>query len=300
VSTRVLRAEWQPENPDMKLRDEDKDWLRLEIEDAINSLVRPQGWTKFVNWLREWGIVGTVVMAFLALIALCVTLGIFASSGISQESEFRGKTEQRLTDIESNLRGINEKLAIQSVQVHVALPQSEFQATLPELKAAISGAEDAKAQIPLKTVDDLQQKLLATDDGVADYWPTAAELISYRSRLTLGSSTNWRGLPPCSAIWAPKPVPPPNPSNMINMGPITYTQKDCVWVLDNPNPISDTLFIHCLIIYTGGPILVRDVRFQDCFFDFQLQKTPDPRGQHLGKLLLAAKTNNILFPGPHE
>ena len=64
----------------MKLRDEDRRWLAEEISKQVKKAVadaidkfRPHGWRRVTFWLREWGIAGAIITAFIALIAIAAT-----------------------------------------------------------------------------------------------------------------------------------------------------------------------------------------------------------------------------------
>jgi hypothetical protein len=61
----------------MALRNEDREWLQLQIDKAIAKVfdsVKPQGWKKVFFWLREWGIAAAIIGVFAALIAIVTTL----------------------------------------------------------------------------------------------------------------------------------------------------------------------------------------------------------------------------------
>jgi hypothetical protein len=51
----------------------------------------------------------------------------------------------------------------------------------------------------------------------------------------------------------------------------------------------------CLVKYSGGPLSLRDVNFEDCLFVFDVppQQLPAPGGQRLGETLLASKLDKV-------
>ena len=102
---------------DMKLREEDKVWLTTEIESQISKAImaagevfRPEGWRKATNFLREWGLVTVTIATPLTLLAIVVTLAIFAGTGIKESALFRGQTGTRLDAIEKRLDKIDNAL----------------------------------------------------------------------------------------------------------------------------------------------------------------------------------------------
>ncbi|MGD0544675.1 MAG: hypothetical protein ABSB65_09715 [Candidatus Acidiferrales bacterium] len=108
----------------MPLSEDNQHWVLDQIQQALY----PNGWRKIADRLRYWGLLGVIVTAILGLIAIVVTLGIFATNKISQESEFRGKADQRLKDIESTLQDLKAAVAsIHLAQVSSNTDQSSKQ-----------------------------------------------------------------------------------------------------------------------------------------------------------------------------
>jgi hypothetical protein len=57
----------------MAFSEDNQQWIRDQIQEAV----LPNGFKKVAHWLRYWGLLGVVITAFLALIGLVVTMGIF-------------------------------------------------------------------------------------------------------------------------------------------------------------------------------------------------------------------------------
>src|ERR1700722_4110991 len=103
----------------MSFSEDNQKWIRDQIQEAV----LPNGFKKVAHWLRYWGLLAVVITAFLALIGIAVTLGIFTTNKISQEGVFRGTTGKSLEDIEKRLTSIETSLAnIQLKQISSASP----------------------------------------------------------------------------------------------------------------------------------------------------------------------------------
>jgi hypothetical protein len=273
----------------MPFSQENQEWIMAKIQEAL----RPNGWKRFANWLRYWGLIGVAVTAFLALIAIAITLGISALSGRTQEATFRGSTEQwqkTTEDIESGIKEIREQLTSQSLAAYASLPLRDFKATLPDLRSSVAAARQQNVKVPPKVVDDLAQKMTAIDTNAPQFWPLAASLISYRASLLVGGSGNWTltSFPPCNG--------PVDLDRAVGMPQARLTEDSCYAELDGKK-ISRWDCIRCLVKYSGGPVSLRDVHFQGCLFVFDFQSKPaTPDGERLSKTLLASESQNVSLP----
>ena len=100
----------------MAIRNEDWDAIHRAIDASIAAAVsrlRPSGWRKALNLLREWGVLGVNVTIIVALLALAATEFHQATARIQKETTFETKTgdrldaiEKRLTDIEASIFGL--------------------------------------------------------------------------------------------------------------------------------------------------------------------------------------------------
>jgi hypothetical protein len=294
----------------MKLRDDDKVWLKNEIsgqiEVAIDDLkdsLNPRGARRIANFLREWGLVTGAVGIPLTLLGLLITVSIFAFNGISKNVAFQTHTEDRLTLIEGDLREIKAQLTKQSLETHAALPLADFKATLPDLGSSVAAARKQNLKIPPKVMDDLSKKLAAsTDVDTRTFWPVAAAVITYRSSLLVGDIQNVELFPPCNGV-ADLDNSPNASAQAVGpdgkpIGPKTKIERigvqDCYIELDGKRA-SRWDCKHCVVKYSGGPISLRDVHFENCLFvfNFPSQQPPDPSGERFGEILLSSNLNNV-------
>jgi hypothetical protein len=298
---------------DMKLRKEDQEWLTAEIsrvvkeanDTLLDSLNPRPGLRRVMNWLREWGAISAIWAVPLALLAMVITLGIFAGSGISKNATFQAATEGRLTAIEKGLVEINKQLAQQSITNHAALPLEDFKATLPNLSTALATARKDNLVVPNTVINQLHTKLNLTDSNIPGFWPTAASLISIRSSQSQASFSRSSHFPdafsgenfPDCADTTPEPtkIAKVDSPTQAEMQWSRYT--DCVLTLDSTrdtdqvNAMMDTsirvVFKHCIIVYRGGPIGLKlqwNGEKRDAFMGDK--NNPQP----LGKIVLTGQT----------
>lgn len=272
----------------MALGNTTKDFIRDEIEAQLALAIdkfSPHGARRLTHFIREWGLAGTVVMAFLALLAFGAGAVYQATARVEKQTAFQTRTESRLDNIEKILRNIQGQLATQSVINHASLPLPDFKATLPDLSSAIDAAKQQKIKVPAQVMGDLQQKLRASTDA-PDFWSTAAQFISYRSQDAVRDfeSLARPDLPNCTDH-DPTPmdlivkgdVEKNGRANDILMLPdtssetgkgnqlVTARYEDCRFILDSPEESAKVPFLrdgrsvaltfkHCQIVYRGGPI----------------------------------------------
>jgi len=240
---------------------------------------------------------------------LCVT-AILATAGAVIHLEIV------VNGIGKNVSGVQGSIARQSLTTYAALPQSEFKAALPDLNSSIALARKQNVRIPPRVVDDLSKQLNATETSTADFWPTAAEFISYRSQLL----TEWRAadLPPCLTGRPGQSgkftASIKQGSKELTHGPVEY--NNCKIVLDSQAAtaelsmdlsFADVLCNHCVVIYNGGQIVIMPMKiatetpaqlvgkliFEDCLFVLSFPTVPTQQGQQLTRTLLAASSNTV-------
>lgn len=145
-------------------------------------------------------------------------------------------------------------------------------------------------------IEDIQKKLVATDDQSRGYWQAVAQLITYRS------------LPV---------VNPPNDKPCREMNTVIDKERGAAGVYEH-NEMSDCTFDldnNFAFAWEGLPgyeyLLLRNVRvryrggaihdlgrvvFDHCVFEFQIYSSPPPVAQHLTEILLAASDiTNVSF-----
>jgi hypothetical protein len=288
---------------EMKLRDEDKQWFAGEIARQLKEVVdsfKPHGWRKLVHFLRELGpIIGTFSFV-LALIVAIFMLAIFGFSGRTEEATFRGKTEEKLRNLEASLTEIKGELVKQRFIGQAILPSAQFKATLPDIRSSIAAAKQQNLKIPATVVEDIAHKMATTDTNAPAFWPTAAAVISYQSSLLVGGSRNWSvTLPVCPGtvdlLGADKNATVQSPG-----GPKIPIERignqDCYVELDGKS-VSKWDCKRCLVKYSGGPISLTDVHFEDCLFIFDFNSRPPMRdGERFIQALLASQSQNVRLP----
>lgn len=172
---------------------------------------------------------------------------------------------------------------------HASLPLADFKVTLPALSSAIATAKQQNATVPATVIGDLQHKLIASVDApdAPDFWPTAAQFISYRSQNTLPDFQRLMqpDLPNCTDH-DPTPMELIVSDEEAKNGRVNDTgalsdllnqknenkthlksavYQDCRFILDSPEETARIpglgqqrsfvlTFRHCQIIYRGGEI----------------------------------------------
>jgi hypothetical protein len=94
----------------MAIRKDDVPKIEEIIENALLGIrsdlrtLRPQGFRKTVFWLREAGILAIVIRAFVTLIGITASAIYRAVTDVSEEAKFRTHTDDRLTQIEEDIK----------------------------------------------------------------------------------------------------------------------------------------------------------------------------------------------------
>lgn len=322
----------------MPIRDEDWKAINKTIADAIDAAIKPlkpQGWKKMLHVLQQWGVLAVNVTVILGLLALAATQFYQANTRLAKEAAFEATTDLTLKGIQGDIAGFKTDVAKLNLALSASKPIAQFKASLPELRTNIAIAQKQSVKASPKLVSELQDKLNATDTDAPNFWPTAAEFISYRSFV----ATSWsrpHSIPRCTDA---KPAittmnmnfQDPTKKLAMNMG----VYKNCLIALDSPidgerlnamlfGDIPVIFFNQCVIVYRGGPITIKidlaranrvvasikdkqgnttdtmstsgGLSFVDCLFDFSVQQSPESQAQELTKLLLRTSTPNLKLP----
>lgn len=284
-------GQYQDSDEDMKLRDDDKKWLADEISGQVGQAVanaidefRPHGWRRITDFIQAWGIAGTIIAVFVALLGIAAAAFYQATTRVGKEAIFETNTERDLKEIRADIKAILGNLATQSLINHASLPLSNFKARLPEVGSAIASAKQQEVKVTPNVIGDLQQKLIAAGDNAPGFWPATAEFISYRSFNTV-NGTFPANLPNCTDH---KPMPMevfigqseertrklneefPQLSDEAEgtkseFKVLSALYQDCRFTLDSPEEtarIPDlgqgrsyvVTFRHCQIVYHGGQV----------------------------------------------
>jgi len=245
------------------LRNEDKIWVTAEIRAATQ---RPEvrGIKKALYLLREWSLVGTAITVVLALVALVVTIAIFAGSNINRDAEFRGSVDQRLKSIEQTLSAIQNRLGLVQAQIvtqkYAAVPPKELKAHSEELK-------------------QLKTTVAQASPGTPGYWPIVFQLIQLASQSTF-------------ADW--DKIKTQGETQYDNVG---SKPPGAFGVMENQravlrNHVEGLTFKNSIIRFEPNVELVNDV-FINCVFLLPVQDNPSKPLQEIGRTLLASDLSNV-------
>jgi hypothetical protein len=199
----------------------------------------------------------------------------------------------------------------QNIQDYAALPANEFKGTLPDLSSAIAAAKQKNVKVSPKVIGDLQEKLIEST-GSPNFWPAAAEFISYRSALTHEDIANFRKTMPRCLDLQPHPATTAEAispgEQTVKINPAYY--EDCQLQLDSPREdemisfwaqrAPALTFRHCLVIYQGGAVRLElgnwPLTFENCLWDLVVSEKPPASGQKVTETLLTSNPDSFKFP----
>lgn len=285
---------------EMKLRDEDKKWFAGEIERQLSEVVdsfKPHGWRRLVHLLRELGpIIGTFSFV-LGLIAIIITVGIFATNRVSQESEFRGTTVQQFKTIDQRLSTIETSIAAIRLNQISSIPASPQ--SIREARGIIAESKKSGTFIPDSVIKQVGTSFLEASKASPKVWEAALDFVSYHTvlnrniaavgtadqiavtkvDLTLVSQYHLADPPPGHQI--PKmtvggDVPIERAATIHSLTEVAPNQgqsrgKEVILmeggavVLDNML-MKNVVIRNATIFYSGGPVSLLNVIFVNCTF----------------------------------
>jgi hypothetical protein len=204
------------------------------------------------------------------MIPLLATLGISALVGymgwigisLVQIKNDVARIDSGLRPLGTRLTAAESQLTKQNIIAHTLMSQTDFSTTLSDLKSALVTAKHRGLPVPSAVINQLQQKLIATNQAAPDYWPTTALFISYRSMDTSAGRATSR-LRDCTDS---KPMP----YRVTAVGPQGEMRgfsnpyyENCKFTIDSSGDdarlnafIADGFpvieFRRCLIVYRGG------------------------------------------------
>jgi len=164
------------------------------LKERVAALEKKPDFTHKVRHTPPLLIVGYFVVPTLTIL-ITAFLGVVPSlenySKLQIEHQVNGSLIQPLQQIEQmgkDIAGINGTLKAWSPLItpqvfnkSLVLPPSQFKKALSELKAVVANARKQDVRVPSQIIRGLQTKLLGTTRSAPDFWPTAAEFVSYRS-----------------------------------------------------------------------------------------------------------------------
>ena len=316
-----------------QLRKEHRDFIAEEVRQQVSEAIdqfKPRGWKKLTFLLREWGLTAIAITLPTTLLGILVTISIFAVNGVKENAQFRTRTEDRLDRINEELKNIKGDLARQNVTTHASLQPEEFKAALPSLISAMATLRAQNAKIGSKIVDDVAQRLLATDRNAAGFWPAASELVSYRSQVAAPDAARLAQTQLADCTDSAPEITTLTVQGKENEKPIEVkalfaVYRNCRVVLDSPKDannlnslllkggIAGVRFYQCLVVYQGGPIKLilawknqvifgshidispsgETLYFTDCVLDFSLQASPPLEAQRLTESFLKQSPSDV-------
>jgi hypothetical protein len=229
-------------------------------------------------------------------------------------------TDKTNTTLET-LQPFIQDLVRRQFDTAAKLSPQELGPRLPAVKNLIVAASSQRVAVAPGAADDLTKNLIRVNQDLPNYWPVAAELVSYRSHLNGG----WQGnrLPDCTVhdlkmhVIDRKPSDDDPDADIVTHGPINL--QHCAIVLDSPDgeavlshgvSFGELILTDCQVFYGGGPITLTAVRssdrypaklwgpisFVNCIFTFQFPNQPPLPGRNLTNTLLASNAGaKIVF-----
>jgi hypothetical protein len=245
----------------MPLSEDNQRWVLEQIRQAT----QPNGFKKFVDRLRYWGLPAACIGGVLALIAMVITLGLFATNKASQEAEFRGKTTQELSTIENRLTGVENSLKLLPAQI-----SSNKLSTLPkkELKNHRQELADAK------------KTLLSVPQSTPNFWPVTFQTITLLSQADFENYEKIASLPTTVVHNVTSTFP----------GPIDFGRNQKIILSGH---VEGMIIRNCVVVFAPNVVLVNDI-FINCAFILPVTGENPPKVlQEIGKTLLAGDLSHV-------
>jgi hypothetical protein len=246
----------------MALSEDNQNWVREQIRQSFH----PNGWKKVADQLRYWGLLAVVITAFLGLVAIVITLTIFATNKVAVESEFRGKTAERLASIEDRLTSVETSLKLLPAQLAV----TKFSSISPkELK-------DHRDEL-----NQLRSSLTTAPSVAPGYWNTAFQVIQLASRSTFDAKNSEKIFSGQESVFRNVTSKP--------LGALAVAPNQRAVLKDH---IEGLIFRDSIIRFDPSVELVNDV-FINCIFIFPVLQTPPQPLQRIAAELLSSDLSNV-------
>ncbi len=242
---------------------------------------------------------------------------IFATNRVSQESEFRGTTQTRLTNIETRLGGIETNiLALRAAQA-ANLPTDKK--NIADAKAILDTAKQSAIKLPTNVVEQSGKAFIDAALKEPAAWNVALDFLNYRSTLNIytrhvktvasppysmtfdiGGAVTGKPLPQLSHV--PVAVDPKDAArfekigqNLNQQAPIGTSQLILTGGALNLDDryVRHAIFVGVEVHYTGKPLILEDAVFVNCTFLFDNTRL----GRQFGQALLASSPISFQNPG---
>ncbi len=250
------------------------DWLRIQDEIRAATL-RPEvyGFRRFLQWLRDWSLVGPSIAAFIALLGITFGAIYYSVANVKEETAFRTGTTIKLGGFDTRLGNIDTRL--DKIDSALALLQGQF-ATLKY------------ANLPKTQLKTYQKELTSVKNGLASagkdapgYWPVSFEVIELLSKSLSGIEPNSRPETTLDDISGFTP-------QTVKLPPGTrYVLK---------NKISNSVFQDAVVRFDPS-VQLENVTFINCVLILPIQINPPPNIQRIGESLLASDLSKVTVRG---
>ncbi len=270
---------------DMKLRDDDKNWLIEEIANEVARAIseeidkfNPQGVRKVISWLRDWGLAAAAIATPLTLLGLLIAVSIFAASGLIKNAAFQTHTEDRLTSIDTDIGSIKKTLTelapflreatIKRMTEASNLTPRQLREQLPDLKSLATTAKAENIAIKPEIVEAVGKKLVEAGD--ADAWTTAIDFVNYKSFLNISLSVAIKNILPVGGtltthyhIRSPQGMAAPR---FQVAGVVPSAEAAHVFAMGTPNPDASLSMGNDWILGTGGAATLDGAQLKKVIF----------------------------------
>ena len=188
------------------LNEKDRSWLSAEISKRVDGALgdspviakkiveaiepfKPKGWQKARENILAFG--APVAICGLILASLAIAIGaIYQSTAhVKEETQFRTRTEDRLTGIEASLLVLRVK-ALASNPVDPA--------NQAEAKSLFAAAKKESIQLPVPVIEQGGQSFIEAAKTDQTAWGVALDFVAYRSDLNIppkGQAIPWAQSP---------------------------------------------------------------------------------------------------------
>jgi hypothetical protein len=276
----------------MALRNEDREWVQNEIALAIASL-RPHGWRKAGNLLRELGPIAASIGVVVALLG--ITLGaLYQSWGhVKEETEFRTHTNDTLKEIQDGIKEIRASIAGAKVKQVGSNPTNPE--NIAEAKNILKVAASNNTKIDPGIVKDVGTQFVEAAQKDPAAWGAALAFLNYRTFINTRPS-----LPGTPFLVTPEELrsydipdnilnheeaqvshagvaPQPNAAQLHALNAPDLNAKfqlgNAFLIIGTARLLLDNIYMKNIIvenshvIYRGGPFVLENVTFVNCTFE---------------------------------
>jgi hypothetical protein len=295
------------------------------ILDQIHAAIHPSGWGRIAYFLRTWGVLGVLVTAFIGIVAIAVAMGVTAFNRVEQNAAFRQHTDDRLIGIEKQLTSLGAiEKQLTSIAADVDRLKLNGQKTIGQILKDRAAGQLGELRFNLQVAEKLVERAQAEpvkadptsvgeagksfvqvaseskDKANSDLaWKVVSQIVNYRSFLFFDRQQYNRILsfPPCPTWNAEKATAQKVGPDGKPTGPVVkiqdFAMNNCSIDLDEAKDVVNITCKNCVIKYSGGPLRLKDVRFENCVFLFSIKTEPSPGGKRLAQDLLAANLRDV-------